>query len=504
MRLSINISYPIDITGVIELKSGLLTCLRGPSGTGKTTVIYEIIHKIRENYIFVTQNNLLLDDLTIQENFDIFSISQQDILSYLHLFKINIDPNTFVSMLSEGEKQRIILAIALARKPKYLFLDEPLSHVDLENKKNTIQIIKDYTRKYGCITLMVNHAKKFDEYADIVYTIEDHKINLIQSCDFTIDYPYNSKMYKIKIRTFVLHKIKRHRFMYVLSGMFLVALFILPFSKNILKHTILNTIDDHPYVILQGDQLENNQNYFSFLQDYNYTSCQYNDIEGKIYPFISDEDSYLEEYSHGLFVSQNNAERYHIQIGDVVLVDKTFMEIMGILDSSFQDPISSNELFFYSNKDLKRDCSNRMIGILKDITDYKNTFHELKMQHLDIDFADIYTKTTIEYVCSKITVIQNIYVIIYMIIIGIYILFWYKNVFLIHNNIAYLWCNSVAKYEILLCFFSLELWIATVLEMITFIYMKNINIQLISALMLSMLVTSLCFLNNRSILKKIR
>ncbi|WP_198009970.1 ATP-binding cassette domain-containing protein [Legionella tunisiensis] len=40
--------------------------------------------------------------------------------------------------LSSGQKQRILLARALYKKPKILFLDEATSHLDVVNEKTLI------------------------------------------------------------------------------------------------------------------------------------------------------------------------------------------------------------------------------------------------------------------------------------------------------------------------------------------------------------------------------
>src|SRR5207247_1594148 len=65
--------------------------------------------------------------------------------------------------LSGGERQRVALARALAREPKALLLDEPLSALDVPTRAGVRSYLRGLLRELGLPTLLVTH-----DYADAV------------------------------------------------------------------------------------------------------------------------------------------------------------------------------------------------------------------------------------------------------------------------------------------------------------------------------------------------
>ena len=101
-----------------------------------------------------------------------------------------------VSKLSGGEKRRVALAGVLAMQPEYLILDEPVSGLDPEGKKNMLDIIEALNKEAGITIIMVSHdPESVAKYADRLIVLDDgQKLSEGNPCEVFYDLYINKKI----------------------------------------------------------------------------------------------------------------------------------------------------------------------------------------------------------------------------------------------------------------------------------------------------------------------
>lgn len=81
--------------------------------------------------------------------------------------------------LSEGEKRRLTIACALAKKPKIIFLDEPTVGQDKESLTNIIEVLNSYVKEFKASIFIITHDEQASlSLADEAYVLNDGKISI--------------------------------------------------------------------------------------------------------------------------------------------------------------------------------------------------------------------------------------------------------------------------------------------------------------------------------------
>lgn len=149
----------------LSVPKGSIYGFLGPNGCGKSTTIRMLCglltpsegaatvlgldtrkqaEALKQEIGYMTQKFSLFEDLTVKENLDfvstIYALDRKTrkfrVEELLGEFNLAKRQKQFAGTLSGGQKQRLALAAATLHKPSILFLDEPTSAVDPQNRRD--------------------------------------------------------------------------------------------------------------------------------------------------------------------------------------------------------------------------------------------------------------------------------------------------------------------------------------------------------------------------------
>lgn len=168
-------------------------CLIGKNGTGKSTLIKEILNN-NDSIKLGTRINIgyVPQEIVFDSDERVYDIARKSFIgeeSHLRsaLFKFMFTKeNIFkkVSKLSGGEKVRLKLFCLMQNNVNFLILDEPTNHIDI----TTREVLEETLNEYDGTILFVSHDRYFiNKIANKIISIEDYKL---------VEYPGNYDDYK--------------------------------------------------------------------------------------------------------------------------------------------------------------------------------------------------------------------------------------------------------------------------------------------------------------------
>ena len=176
-----------------ELKSGEKVAIVGPNGTGKTTLIKDILKnnhpsiKIDENINYACLSQLT--DENIDETKTVFEVmenlgfeTKESISRYLEKFCLEGDAlKQKVGQLSGGEKNLLKIAMIANTNAELLILDEPTSHLDIYVQMAVEKAISEYK---GAVLMISHDFYLIANCADHVLLVEDKTLKRMRTRTF--------------------------------------------------------------------------------------------------------------------------------------------------------------------------------------------------------------------------------------------------------------------------------------------------------------------------------
>ncbi len=172
----------------LKVKSGELISLLGPSGCGKSTMLFMLagLEPVTSGNIYMADDDvthlspdkreigLVFQNYALYPHFSVLKNVMYPILNkgikkeeakakameVIKSVELEDHINKLPSQLSGGQQQRVAIARAIAKEPKLLLLDEPISNLDAKLKEQTSKEISMIQKKYGITTVFVTHDQQ--------------------------------------------------------------------------------------------------------------------------------------------------------------------------------------------------------------------------------------------------------------------------------------------------------------------------------------------------------
>ncbi len=193
-----------------EARPGELVLLLGPSGSGKSTFLTILaglqapssgqvrlfgrelqsyssaeLQQLRASRIgFIFQTFHLIDALNGLENVQLVmkfthtppKISRARATELLERFGIGYLAAAYPKTMSQGEKQRVAVARALANQAPLIIADEPTGSLSTDQGMDIVKLLREAARSENRCVVIASHDQRIAQYASRVFHLQDGEV----------------------------------------------------------------------------------------------------------------------------------------------------------------------------------------------------------------------------------------------------------------------------------------------------------------------------------------
>jgi len=185
-----------------ELLPGELVCLVGRNGAGKSTLIRHILSmgdgvRIKDDGVEINGEVSKIISVVLTDRVDIERMTVRNVVAmgrmpYTGFFGILKDNDSrivdeamktlgieafaerLINTLSDGERQKVMIAKALAQETPYILLDEPTAFLDHPSKVSTMQLLSSLAHEHHKAILISTHDIEVSlKYCDKIWWMKD-------------------------------------------------------------------------------------------------------------------------------------------------------------------------------------------------------------------------------------------------------------------------------------------------------------------------------------------
>ena len=202
----------------VELQSGQLHCLIGRNGIGKSTLL-----KTLTGFLPKLSGNLLLDgqgietftqqalarkiSIVLTQKPDVQNLTVAEVIGlgrspYTGFFgklrvrdcavvddairSVGIEPlrHRMIQTLSDGERQKVMIAKALAQETPIILLDEPTAFLDFPSKAETFQLLRSMAHEKDKLIVLSTHDLELAvRFADCLLEVQEGSLHIVTAAE---------------------------------------------------------------------------------------------------------------------------------------------------------------------------------------------------------------------------------------------------------------------------------------------------------------------------------